>query len=169
MVASVDGVDGAGGAVKTYPCTAVGCDENSTRLVDSGPRTSQYPYCVNHAGALIGGEYQDAGHIGEGGCWCGCADPVTSSRAKYATSACSSRHWRERTGYVIQGTQTRRKAAQRRNRSGRQVSYAKAVKVLAREIANLRGWHPDGARARARAEDVLSAALPDRQRTDGGR
>lgn len=96
-------------------------------------------------------------------CQCGCRTDISHLRAnaRYATPACRTRAWKDRTAY---SDQRARKASPRRNsssRSGRQVSYKRATTTLADWITL--NW-PAATNPHAIAEHVLRQALPARQR-----
>lgn len=80
--------------------------------------------------------------------------------ARYCSNACKTAAWRDRTGYRLLGV---RKPSQTRKsrRSGRQVSYRKAVEALAGDYIAM-GMLPSV--AAQRAVRVLAPTLPERQR-----
>lgn len=94
-------------------------------------------------------------------CACGCGEPLSGRQRLYASNACKARVWKDKTGYRLQGRQERCQTPKER-RSGRQVSYRKAVDEVAFFIRYTNQLDPD--RARALAEDILTRALPERQR-----
>ena len=84
--------------------------------------------------------------------------PEAASETRvYCEPRCRTAHWREK-----------REKPKRVKPSGRQVSYLKAVRVLAAflERTEDRTWNFDGAYdPLADAEEILAPALPERQRT----
>lgn len=86
-------------------------------------------------------------------CECGCGEPLAGRRpeARYATDQCRARDWKAKRGYGPQ-----RRPGSRTNASGLQVSFRKAVDVLADEF--------DGYLLPWEIESALKLALPDRQR-----
>jgi hypothetical protein len=84
--------------------------------------------------------------------------------ARYCSNACKTAAWRDRTGYRLLGV---RKPSQTRKsrRSGRQISYRKAVEVLAAHLAAEEfHWCESDDEWYAVAEAWLHDALPERQR-----
>lgn len=99
-------------------------------------------------------------------CACGCKLPKRGD-SDYHADACRTRHWKERTGYVdprsTNGTNGARIRLLRLPRpGGRQLSYRRAVRVLAGYLAD-QGIATE-AQAERVAERVLARALPARQR-----
>lgn len=100
-------------------------------------------------------------------CECGCGADLTRRQARYASDACKSRAWRQRSGYRIppaaEVCQTRPKRA-KSGQSGLQVSYRRAVDVLAAMIdGHVDRMLPPGA-ARSWADELMREALSDKQR-----
>lgn len=95
-------------------------------------------------------------------CACGCPASMVGKHpsARYASSACRSRHWKERTGYTHDSSENARNGGTARsNRSGRQVSFQKGAREVA---ATLRSYGVTD--AQRVAEGVLRRALPEKQR-----
>jgi hypothetical protein len=96
-------------------------------------------------------------------CDCGCGRP-REGRSAYASDACRARAWKARHNY---GPQKPRKSRTNGNpkRSGRQISYRKAVEVLAAHLAAEEfHWCESDDEWYAVAERWLADALPERQR-----
>lgn len=97
-------------------------------------------------------------------CGCGCGKPK-AGRSAYASSACRTRAWKRRVAYGPQKPlQGRSNGNVPPKRSGLQLSYRRAVREVAIEIATLQGWAPTGDRAMYYAERAIYRALSDRQR-----
>ncbi len=93
-------------------------------------------------------------------CACGCRQ-ATRGESRYASDACRARAWRERVGYGPQKPlQSRSNGKQRR--SGRQVSYRKAVDWFTAYLIDTEDIGVD--EARYNAEQIIGGLLPDRQR-----
>lgn len=95
-----------------------------------------------------------------------CAGPIAveaPENQRYCSSRCRTAHWRARKATGEGNGPGRRGDAQNgRKRSGRQVSYRKAVRVLGEWLAGEgEGWTVD--EAQGVAAGVLARALPDRQ------
>lgn len=102
--------------------------------------------------------------LGQHTCKCGCGRP-RKGRSDFATDACRTRHWKQRTGYQARARENGRNGTEngkttRAKRSGMQVSYRKAVEAVAEELAHLGVRDPEH-----RARLVLTPVLPARQRT----
>lgn len=96
-------------------------------------------------------------------CACGCGELLVDRRptARYATAACRTRAWKQRSMYVDQrARKASRNAKPRRPTPGQvRLSYPKTLDLLADVLRHLNV--PD---ADARARRELDAVLTDRQR-----
>ena len=95
-------------------------------------------------------------------CACGCRQPIPErSNARYATSACRTRHWKEREGY----TDHRQRKASRNAKSkppGLQVSAGKITSRIEELLVHY-GVSPRVAALKARV--TVHGTLPAAQRT----
>lgn len=96
----------------------------------------------------------------------GCPNPMLAAHgnARYCSDACKSAAWRAKTGYRLTGTSNACQTRKSR-RSGRQISYRKALEALTTELERLapEGTTLPDAWARGRAIRILHDALPERQ------
>jgi hypothetical protein len=99
-------------------------------------------------------------------CRCGCGVSLEGRdhRAVYASPACKARDWRSK--YVIPPQRRRRLRTNGRGRSGRTISYAKAVRFAVDMLRFVNGRTLTDDELTRVAEAFMRGALPDKQRKD---